>query len=144
MNTDVTGRRIVAGLIDALILTGVFVGLAAAMGNLETEDASFSVELENEGFLLFLACFFAYYFLAETLAQTTIGKGLLGLRVVAEDGTRAPGGKIALRTVLRFIDALPFFYIVGLVTIAVTGERKARIGDLAANTRVVARSSAVQ
>lgn len=139
MNTDVTGRRIAAGLIDALVLTGVFVGLAAVMGNLETEDGTISVELENGGFLLFLAIFFAYYFLLETLAQTTIGKGLLGLRVVAEDGSRPAGGKIALRTLLRFVDALPVFYIVGLVTIAATGDRKARIGDLAANTRVVGR-----
>jgi uncharacterized RDD family membrane protein YckC len=38
--------------------------------------------------------------------------------------------------VLRIIDWLPFFYLIGFVLILVTSNRQ-RLGDLAANTIVV-------
>jgi uncharacterized RDD family membrane protein YckC len=37
------------------------------------------------------------------------------------------------------VDALPILYIVGFISIAVTGDgRRQRVGDIAAGTRVVA------
>ena len=38
---------------------------------------------------------------------------------------------------LRLIDGL-FFYLVGLITILATGQRRQRLGDMAGRTRVVA------
>jgi uncharacterized RDD family membrane protein YckC len=43
---------------------------------------------------------------------------------------------VAVRTVLRVIDGL-FLYLVGLVVMLVTGERRGRLGDLAAGTMIV-------
>ena len=44
--------------------------------------------------------------------------------------------EIAVRTVLRVIDGL-FMYLVGLVVMLVTGQRRQRLGDMAAGTMVV-------
>lgn len=73
--------------------------------------------------------------LLQGLAGGTIGKLLVGLRVVRSDGRRAGIGWCALRTiVLVFVDALCF--IIGLVvSLSSTGHR--RVGDMAASTFVV-------
>ena len=55
------------------------------------------------------------------------------LRVVRADGRPAGMGEVAVRTVLRVIDN----YLVGLIVMLATGERRQRIGDLAAGTIVV-------
>ena len=58
------------------------------------------------------------------------------LRVVCADGRPAGMREIAVRTILRVVDGIGM-YIVGLVVMLVTGERRQRIGDLAAGTIVV-------
>jgi len=65
----------------------------------------------------------------------TIGKRLLGLRVIDVHGLRLQLPQIALRNLLRLVDGLPAFYLVG--GLACIFSRKAqRLGDLAANTVV--------
>jgi uncharacterized RDD family membrane protein YckC len=138
MNEEpVVGRRIGAGLIDVLLMTALFFALAASMGELESGDGSFQVELTGGPFLLFLAIQLGYYFVLETLYGKTLGKALLGLRVVAEDGSKATGGAVAARTILRLIDGLPGLYLLGIVVIAAS-KKDQRIGDMAGRTRVVA------
>jgi uncharacterized RDD family membrane protein YckC len=133
---DVLGRRCAAGLVDVLLLGLVFVALGATLGEAETSDGSFSVELSGGPFLLWLAIGFLYYFVAELAAARTPGKALLGLRVVGVDRSRPGAGRVAVRTVLRAVDSLPFLYLVGFVAVLATGRRQ-RIGDLAARTTVV-------
>ena len=67
----------------------------------------------------------------------TIGKRLFGLRVIDGQGLRLQFPQIALRNLMRLIDALPVFYLVG-GTAALLSRSGQRLGDLAANT-VVAR-----
>jgi uncharacterized RDD family membrane protein YckC len=72
----------------------------------------------------------------------TIGKRLLGLRVIDVHGLRLQLPQIALRNLLRLVDGLPLFYLVG--GLACVFSRKAqRLGDLAANT-VVTRERKVE
>jgi hypothetical protein len=52
---------------------------------------------------------------------------------VRADGRPAGMGEIGVRTILRVIDN----YLVGLIVMLATGERRQRIGDLAAGTIVV-------
>jgi uncharacterized RDD family membrane protein YckC len=66
----------------------------------------------------------------------TIGKRLLRLRVLDEQGLRLTFSQIVVRNLLRFVDALPFFYLVGGVALLVS-RRAQRLGDFAANTVVV-------
>lgn len=81
----------------------------------------------------------AYHFALEARYGQTIGKRQYGLRVVSVDGSQAGPRAIAIRSVLRFVDALPTCYVSGLVTMMRTGPaRRQRIGDIAAQTMVVA------
>jgi uncharacterized RDD family membrane protein YckC len=66
----------------------------------------------------------------------TIGKRVMGLRVVDDQGLRLHPSQIVTRNLLRFVDLLPAFYCVGGVA-AVCGSLGQRLGDLAAGTVVV-------
>jgi uncharacterized RDD family membrane protein YckC len=66
----------------------------------------------------------------------TIGKRVMRLRVVDETGLRLTFAQIALRNLLRFVDTLPAFYLVGGVA-ALVSRRAQRLGDLAAGTLVI-------
>jgi uncharacterized RDD family membrane protein YckC len=66
----------------------------------------------------------------------TIGKKLLGLRVVDAEGMRLQFDQIVTRNLLRFVDMLPAFYLVGGVACWLSRKCQ-RLGDVAANTIVV-------
>src|SRR5260370_32846918 len=67
----------------------------------------------------------------------TIGKRLLGLRVIDARGLRLHLPQIVLRSLLRLVDALPLLYLVGGIA-CFCSRHGQRLGDLAANT-IVAR-----
>jgi uncharacterized RDD family membrane protein YckC len=65
----------------------------------------------------------------------TIGKRLFGLRVIDVHGLRLQLPQIALRNLLRLVDMLPAFYLVGGLA-AVFSRGAQRLGDMAGNTVV--------
>jgi uncharacterized RDD family membrane protein YckC len=65
----------------------------------------------------------------------TLGKRLMGLRVIDAHGFRLQLSQIALRNLLRAVDALPLFYLVGGIS-SLVNRYGQRLGDLAANTVV--------
>jgi uncharacterized RDD family membrane protein YckC len=71
----------------------------------------------------------------------TPGKKALGLMVLQDDGTPVSWPAALTRNLLRFIDFLPAFYCVGLISTIVDRDFK-RLGDLAAGTVVVYRDRA--
>jgi len=86
--------------------------------------------------LVFLGIIWVYLILLEGWAGATVGKWLLGLRIVGPDG-HVPGlTKSLVRNVLRLVDTLPALNILGIVLIALSPER-ARFGDRIAGTRVI-------
>ncbi len=66
----------------------------------------------------------------------TIGKRLVRLRVMDAQGLRLQFHQILIRNLLRFVDMLPGFYLVGGLACSFS-RRAQRLGDLAANTIVV-------
>jgi uncharacterized RDD family membrane protein YckC len=152
--TAVTGRRVAAALIDITVLLGLLVILSQVVrrtspdmgGGIRasiklvtiTRSGHPPVDIGLYGVwaALFWAIILAYYFVLEAWAGQTVGKALLGLRVARGDGRRAGLGAVAGRTLLRAIDGLPMLYLVGYVSVLVTGKRRARLGDLAAGTAV--------
>jgi uncharacterized RDD family membrane protein YckC len=66
----------------------------------------------------------------------TVGKRLLHLRVMDRQGLRLQLSQIVTRNLLRFIDCLPAFYLVGGLTSLLTRHVQ-RLGDIAGNTVVV-------
>ena len=95
-----------------------------------------SASLGPLGTLLYLILAFAYFTLLEGNRGQTLGKMLLGIKVVREDNGEVPGlGAAAIRTVLRLIDGI-FAYLVGFIAIQISSKNQ-RLGDMAANTLVV-------
>lgn len=66
----------------------------------------------------------------------TVGKWLLRLRVVDENGLRLQFTQVAIRNLLRIVDSLPALYVVGGIA-CVVSQKGQRLGDFAANTVVI-------
>jgi len=80
--------------------------------------------------------FFYHPILEVAMAGRTPGKRMAGVRLVSLQGHTPGIGPLLLRNVFRLIDALPAFYIIGLVSVALT-DKQVRIGDLAAGLVLV-------
>ena len=133
---DVLGRRVAAAAIDLLLLTVLFVVLAIAIGDSSSGDGQVSVNLNGAPLLVFIALTLLYYFALEATVGGTIGKRFLGLRVVSMEGGPAGTGAVAVRTLMRLIDSLPFLYLIGFISMLATGAKRQRLGDLVAKTTV--------
>jgi len=66
----------------------------------------------------------------------TLGKRLLRLRVTDVRGLQLRFSQIVIRNLLRFVDSLPVFYLVGGLACLIN-RRAQRLGDFVANTIVV-------
>lgn len=125
------GSRIVAYIIDILIVGVISLvligGLLFALGG----DGLFI------GNLLAVVINFGYFIYLEANNNgQTIGKSVVNIKVVDERGGTISIGASAVRNILRIVDQLPFFYIIGIVLILVTDDEQ-RLGDIAGDTYVV-------
>jgi len=66
----------------------------------------------------------------------TVGKRVMHLRVVDVGGLRLRFSQVMVRNLLRAVDSLPAFYLVG-GAVCFLSSRYQRIGDIAANTVVI-------
>jgi uncharacterized RDD family membrane protein YckC len=119
-------RRVMAAIVDLLIVTaGAVVVLFA--GDSLTGDRRGALAAVILGWALY------YFFALESGEGQTVGKRLMKLRVVRADGRPAGMREVGVRTILRVVDN----YLVGMIVMLATGERRQRVGDLAAGTIVV-------
>lgn len=125
------GMRAVATIIDVVILYVVFLVIAIITG--EADGASFS--MGTVGSCISLIVSLAYYIVMETMMGATVGKMVVGLKVVKEDGSAMDWQTSIIRTLLRIVDGF-FFYLVGAI-IVWTSPTKQRLGDKVAKTFVV-------
>jgi hypothetical protein len=72
----------------------------------------------------------------------TIGKKLLRLRVMDDQGLSLQFSQVVIRNLLRVIDQLPSLYLVGGITVLIN-RKSQRLGDIAART-IVTRSIPVK
>jgi uncharacterized RDD family membrane protein YckC len=79
---------------------------------------------------------FAYFVYLEATYGQTFGKKLLNLVVVYEDGGDCDYEAAVVRNLLRYIDWLPFFYLLGVVVMVISDDSQ-RLGDVVADTLVV-------
>ena len=125
-------RRVLAAIVDLAIV------VAGAAGDPVRGRRAVGRHRRRPGALgaVILGWALYYYFALESGDGQTLGKRLMKLRVVRADGRpgrdgrdrradrAARGGRIGL-------------YLVGLIVMLATGERRQRLGDLAAGTIVV-------
>jgi uncharacterized RDD family membrane protein YckC len=135
---DVLGRRVIAAVIDAVLILVLLVVVAKTLGNEGTTSRSIWAETQGSPRTVFFLLTFAYFVVTELVWAQTLGKRVMNLRVVAIDGGKPGAGPILLRNVMRVVDWLPGLYIVGAIAVFMTGERRQRLGDLAAKTHVEA------
>jgi uncharacterized RDD family membrane protein YckC len=138
------GSRIVAGIIDYIII-GIVAGIlsifllvpwimtgARMMGTFGPAWVGGILGIVGVMWILWLI-YFTYF---EGTSGQTIGKSLIHIRVVKEDGSRCDLGSALVRNILRIIDHLPFLYLLGIILIAATDKRQ-RLGDMLARTIVI-------
>ena len=136
MDVHVTGRRILATIMDAIMLGVLFAMMTILFGASSTSGTSVSFSMGTFPTLGFFVLAMAYYVLMEGYLGQTVGKMLSGIKVVREDTGEVPGIKAAaIRSVLRIVDGL-FSYLVAFVTVLISGKNQ-RLGDMAAHTLVV-------
>jgi uncharacterized RDD family membrane protein YckC len=132
--------RFVAVLLDAVMVffpLAIVVGLLSGGGYADRGPgyANAGINVGGNAFWLLLALGIGYYIVCEAATGATLGKRMVGIRVLDEDGDRVTLGSAVIRNLLRLVDAL-FFYLVGFL-FAVTSSRGQRLGDRAAHTIVV-------
>ncbi|MDP8981025.1 MAG: RDD family protein [Acidobacteriota bacterium] len=120
-----------ACILAAMTVLGRALSVAGALGQVVMVIAYFALSI---GYAM--AC--EWYWRGQTL-----GKRLLGLRVMDEQGLRLEFSQVAVRNLLRFVDYLPALYLVGGAACVLTA-RSQRLGDLAANTIVARTDSRAQ
>ena len=86
--------------------------------------------------LVFSVVIFAYFILIEAYVGWTVGKRILGMRVVDETGNKISLTKSIVRNLLRLVDGLPTLNILGIILIA-SSPRGQRFGDRIAKTYVI-------
>jgi uncharacterized RDD family membrane protein YckC len=124
----------------AWALDAVTIGAMSYVAAMLSEIAGFLSRdvAQGLGLVLFFAISIVYGIVLEWRWRgQTLGKRVLGLRVIDAQGLRLQFPQIAIRNLMRFLDALPLLYLIGGVS-AFVSRRAQRLGDLAANT-VVAR-----
>src|ERR1044072_7121660 len=105
------------------------------IGNDTAADAPDSARFGTLDRLAILVLAFGYYAVCEGVWAQTIGKKVLGIRVVNVDGSKPGTGPVLIRTILRIVDSFPGFYLVGLISIFATGPTSPRVMDKAPTAR---------
>lgn len=126
--------RFLALAVDKAVIMGMITMLQTILGMLGMISEDFFVALL---LVSYSAISIGYAMTLEWFWRgQTLGKRLLGLRVMDEQGLRLRPSQVIVRNLLRFIDHLPFFYMVGGIA-CLLSRRSQRLGDWVANTIVI-------
>ena len=136
-DVHVTGRRILATIVDGLIFGGLYTVMVLLFGSISSVGfAEWNGSMPALPTLLYGVIIVLYYILLEGYLGQTVGKMLLGIKVVREDNGEVPGlGGATIRTLLRIVDGISS-YLVAFITVLISGKNQ-RFGDMAAHTLVV-------
>jgi uncharacterized RDD family membrane protein YckC len=142
-------RRLVAGIVDALVLSSVFAILATIVAlvlrhplprvtqigpDYVVDMAVNGGAMAEAGLLLFAILGFLYFFLFTTLRGQTLGKHLVGVKVIDGYGERPS----VLRAFLRTLAYVPSLLLLALGFLWIGFDREKRgLHDFIADTYVV-------
>jgi uncharacterized RDD family membrane protein YckC len=140
------GSRFLAILTDSaiqlaayLILVLIFVLIATSAPKTTGGELSHTAEKWLIAFLILFhfLMYWGYFALFEAFWNgQTPGKRLCKIRVIQQDGRQITFFESMTRNLIRVIDLLPGFYLVGVISMLCT-RRHQRLGDLAASTIVI-------
>jgi uncharacterized RDD family membrane protein YckC len=132
------GDRLIAFALDSAFLFGVFAVVDAwafmRWGIVDGAELRLSLAALMVAESLNAAIFFLYLWLLEASFGATLGKAMVGIRVVRTN-ERNPLATFAIRNLLRVVDGLGF-YLVGTM-VAGCSRINRRLGDMCAGTMVI-------
>ncbi|WP_203292581.1 RDD family protein [Luteirhabdus pelagi] len=136
-NVAGVGERILAYLVDGLILFVYIIGVSFLLSNINTFDMGWLAAM-SIGLPIFL-----YHLLWETFWNgQTPGKAVLKIRVVMLDGSKPAFSNYMLRWLLRLVDISLSSGGVAVVVILFNGKGQ-RLGDIAAKTTVISEKKTI-
>jgi uncharacterized RDD family membrane protein YckC len=135
------GSRFVALLVDYLIwsagilvLVLLYTYLLPGIGAFSKISMQWAVALR---IFIFFLLNWGYFTLFEAFWNgRTPGKRVARIRVIQRSGQAIGLFESMARNLIRYVDQIPFFYAVGVITMFATRQHQ-RLGDLAAGTLVV-------
>ena len=135
------GSRFIALLVDTLIWAAGLVLLGFMFWAVQPAVEAFSALSYQWAFAIVTLVLFVlnwgYFTLFEAFWNgRTPGKKVAKIRVIQRSGRPIGFFESLARNLVRYIDQIPFFYAVGVITMFVTRQHQ-RLGDLAAGTLVV-------
>lgn len=138
------GIRGVAMAIDSVVWFALFfvatIAIAVPTGELQSTADGVNAELEGTlgtiAFLSWLALGIGYHTVLEWRTGKTFGKYLVSIRAVEGDGGSLSLRSSLVRNVLRIVDWLPLFYVLGILLVLVSDDHE-RLGDRLGGTAVV-------
>ena len=141
------GSRFIAILVDSLlqvaayIVLGILVYVTSSSGAFDHKGGQTSDTATKWIVALFILLnflmFWGYFVLFETFWKgQTPGKRVMKLRVLKDSGRSITLFEAMARNLLRVVDLLPNFYLIGLIAMLCNRQHQ-RLGDLVAGTIVV-------
>lgn len=135
------GSRFIALLIDTLIWLGAILVLALMSWLLVPGITAFSQLSAQWAVAIYVLVLFllnwGYFTLFEAFWNgRTPGKRVARIRVIQQSGRPIGLFESMARNFIRYVNQIPFFYAVGVITMFSTRQHQ-RLGDLAAGTLVV-------
>lgn len=136
------GSRFMAAFVDTLLLvTLMLMALFIAGSFLGGFVEAFTDEGNRVVLAIYLiitfVIFWGYYIFSEGLMNgQTLGKRMVGIRVIRSNGLPVSISEVLIRNLVRIVDFLPTAYGVGVISMFINPQAK-RLGDFAAGTIVV-------
>lgn len=140
---DVFFERVIAVVIDSIIVALVagFLGGVLTAGLSSTGIRAFAAIGATINSVVSFGITLGYFVYFEVDSGQTIGKRAMGIVVVTDEGEDVDYAAGFIRNLLRPVDFLPGFYLLGALVMVIT-ERSQRIGDYGADTVVTRTRSA--
>jgi uncharacterized RDD family membrane protein YckC len=141
-NSNILARRWLATIVDFLPLAFMvaipMIIARSLLGDAGAEKYTTSTSFNSTLFAWIIVAVLAYYIVLEGLYGVTLGKLLLGIRVVDTNGNPPGFKKAFLRTIIRIIEVNPLL-LGGIPAGIIAGisAKGQRLGDMLANTLVL-------
>jgi uncharacterized RDD family membrane protein YckC len=135
-------KRFFAWLIDVVILIAYYITCYSILGRFTASHTPADNNLPflyniSAVYLLFFVPMLIYHpFFELVMNGQSIGKKLVGIKVIDENGGRPSLYQYLIRWLIRPFDFAFSFYLVGLLTV-VLSRKNQRLGDMAAGTLVI-------
>jgi uncharacterized RDD family membrane protein YckC len=125
------GDRILATLIDFLIISGYLILVSSVLDLFDFDDGIAPMMMFS------LLPFYTYSLISEIfLNGQTLGKKAMKIQVLRMDGSQPTLSEYLVRWLIRVVDIWTMFGIVAIVAVAASRKGQ-RLGDMAAGTTVV-------